>query len=117
MLRDVTGRIRISVGVAYGSDTFLVHNILMDVAQKCPFVVTDGSVPEPKVLFMAFGDSALLFELRVFIKNIPDQFQATSDLNFAIDAAFREHKIQIPFPQRDVHIINDSQNVSPKENE
>ena len=114
MLRDVTGRIRVSVGVAYGSDTFLVHSILMDVAQKNPFVVTDGSVPEPKVLFMEFGDSALLFELRVFIKNIPEKFQANSDLNFAIDAAFREHNIQIPFPQRDVHIINDSQNAKPK---
>ena len=115
MLRDVTGRIRVSVGVAYGSDTFLVHSILMDVAQKSPFVVTDGSVPEPKVLFMEFGDSALLFELRVFIKNIPEKFQVNSDLNYAIDAAFREHNIQIPFPQRDVHIINDSQNVAPKE--
>jgi len=115
MLRDETGRIRVSVGVAYGSDTFLVHNILMDVAQKNPFVVTNGSVPKPKVLFMSFGDSALLFELRVFIKNIPDQFQATSDLNFAIDAAFRENNIQIPFPQRDVHIINNSQNGAPKE--
>jgi len=117
MLRDETGRIRVSVGVAYGSDTFLVHSLLMEVAQKNPFVVTDGSVPEPKVLFMAFGDSALLFELRVFIKNIPDQFQATSDLNFAIDATFREHNIQIPFPQRDVHIINNSKNEGSKDSD
>lgn len=86
----------------------------MDVAQKNSSVVKDGSVPEPKVLFMAFGDSALLFELRVFIKNIDQKFQANSDLNFAIDAAFREHNIQIPFPQRDVHIIKDSQNETSK---
>jgi len=110
MLRDVTGRIRVPVGVAYGSDTLLVHSILMDVAQKNPSVVTDGRVPEPKVLFMEFGDSALLFELRVFIKNIDQKFQVNSDLNFAIDAAFREHNIQIPFPQRDVHIKNDLHN-------
>ena len=117
MLRDVTGRIRVPVGVAYGTDTLLVHNILMDIAQKNALVVTDGSVPEPKVLFMGFGDSSLLFELRVFIKNIPQKFQANSDLNFAIDAAFREHNIQIPFPQRDVHIKNAPENDTGLSNE
>jgi len=113
MLRDIRGRIRVPVGVAYGSDTKLVHNLLLEVARQNPLVVTDGSSPEPKVLFMEFGDSALLFELRIFIQNIDNKYQATSDLNFAIDAAFRENNIQIPFPQRDLHIknsSNDSQN-------
>lgn len=108
MLRDVKGRIRVPVGVAYGSDTQLVHKLLSEVACSIPLVVVDGSVPEPKVLFMEFGDSALLFELRVFIHSIDQKFQAISDLNFAIESIFREHNIQIPFPQRDVHIINDS---------
>lgn len=108
MLRDVKGRIRVPIGVAYGSDTQLVHKLLSEVACNNSSVVVDGSVPEPKVLFMAFGDSALLFELRVFIHSIDQKFQAISDLNFAIDSIFREHNIQIPFPQRDVHIINDS---------
>ena len=106
MLRDVRGRIRIPIGVAYGSDTMLVQKLLLDIANQNPVVITDGSSPEPKVLFISFGDSALLFELRVFIQNIDKRFQAASDLNFAIDAAFREHNIQIPFPQRDVHIHN-----------
>lgn len=117
MLRDIKGRIRVPVGVAYGSDTLLVHSLLNDVAINNPLVVVDGSVPEPKVLFMEFGDSALLFELRVFIKSIDQKFQAVSDLNFAIDAAFREHNIQIPFPQRDVHIINNANNGPSSEND
>ena len=52
---------------------------------------------------MGFGDSSLDFELRVRIKRIEKRFDVTSDLNFAIDAAFREHNITIPFPQRDLH--------------
>jgi len=120
MLKDIKGRIRIPIGVAYGSDTGLIHDVLMDVAKQNPMVVIDGSSPEPKVLFMEFGDSALLFELRVFIHNIDKRYQATSDLNFAIDAAFRENNITIPFPQRDVHIknvSNDSENDGPEKSE
>lgn len=110
MLRDVRGRIRVPVGVAYGSDTMQVNKLLLDIAINNGSVITDGSSPEPKVLFMEFGDSALLFELRVFIDNIDKKYQVTSDLNFAIDAAFREHDIQIPFPQRDIHIKNGPDN-------
>ena len=104
MLRDVRGRIRVPVGVAYGSDTKLVHDVLLGVAQENEFVVNDGSSPEPRVLFMDFGDSSLNFELRVFINSIDMKPAVTSELNFAIDAAFREHHIEIPFPQRDLHI-------------
>ncbi|MCW9030088.1 MAG: mechanosensitive ion channel, partial [Gammaproteobacteria bacterium] len=96
MLRDVRGRITVPIGVAYGSDTLLVKKLLLDVAYKHSSVVNDGSSPEPKVLFISFGDSALLFELRVFIKNIDQRFLVSSDLNFAIDEVFREHNIQIP---------------------
>jgi len=104
MLRDVRGRIIVPVGVAYGSDTELVSKVLLEIASQHELVVNDGRVPEPKVMFMSFGDSALLFELRVFIENIDKKFQAISDLNYAIDKAFREHQIEIPFPQRDIHI-------------
>lgn len=104
MLRDVRGRVRVPVGVAYGSDTRLIEKILLEVADENPSVVKDGTQPEPVALFMDFGDSALLFELRVFIKKIDKVFQITSELRFAIDSKFREHGIQIPFPQRDIHI-------------
>ncbi|MGW8248023.1 MAG: mechanosensitive ion channel family protein, partial [Acidiferrobacterales bacterium] len=104
MLRDTTGRARIPVGVAYGSDTQKVKEILLQVAQDHPDVITNRAAMEPFVLFFGFGDSSLNFELRVFIKNIDKRLRVISDLNFAIDAAFREAGIEIPFPQRDVHI-------------
>ena len=70
MLRDARGRIRVPIGVAYGSDTALVEKLLLEVAHKHPLVITSSIAPEPKVLFIDFGDSALMFELRVFIVNI-----------------------------------------------
>ena len=99
-------RIRVKVGVAYGSDTQKVKEILLKVADEHPEVVKNSGVPDPQVLFHSFGDSALDFELRCFIKDIDSRVTVISDLNFAIDAAFRENNIEIPFPQRDLHIKN-----------
>ncbi len=104
MLRNIRGRVKLPVTVAYGSDTAKVKEILEQLAREHPKVITDGSAPPPRVLFMAFGDSALEFELWVYIHNIDDRFLVNSDLNFAIDQAFREAGIEIPFPQRDLHI-------------
>lgn len=59
---------------------------------------------DPKVMFLAFGDSSLDFELRFFVRDIQKRVDILSDINFAIDKAFRENGIEIPFPQRDVHI-------------
>ena len=106
MLYDPRGRVKVPIGVAYGSDTNLVKDILLKIAEEHPKVITDGSTTEPKVLFMGFGDSSLNFELRAFIQNIDERLQVISDINFAIDAAFREHAIEIPFPQRDMHVRN-----------
>ncbi len=106
MLRDPWGRIRIPVGVAYGSDVQKVIEILLKVAHEHDGVLTDQpGVAPPKALFVSFGDSALEFELRCFIRQIDKIFDTTSDMNIAIDQAFREAGITIPFPQRDVHII------------
>ncbi|MFQ5934949.1 MAG: mechanosensitive ion channel family protein [Acidiferrobacterales bacterium] len=104
MLLEPHGRIRVPVSVAYGSDTEKVRDILLDIAHSHPDVITDGSTPEPRVLFLKFGDSSLDFEVRCHIKNIDMRKIVTSDFNFAIDKAFREHEIEIPFPQRDIHI-------------
>lgn len=106
MLHDARGRIRVPVGVAYGSDTKQVQDILLHIAEEHPNVITDGSMTPPKVLFMNFGDSSLNFELRAFIRNIDERLQVVSDINFAIDAAFRQANIEIPFPQREVHLHN-----------
>lgn len=106
MLRDTYGRVRVPVGVAYGSDTQKVKEILLRLAQEHPLVIQDSSaIPNPYVLFMAFGASSLDFELRAYVRDVGERLTVHSDLNFAIDAAFREAGIQIPFPQQDVHII------------
>ncbi|MBT8137050.1 MAG: mechanosensitive ion channel [Gammaproteobacteria bacterium] len=104
VLRDPHGRLTLKVGVAYGSDTAKVSEILLDIANNHPDVVKSGRTPAPRALFMGFGDSSLDFELRLWIRQIEKRFTVTSELNLAIDAAFREHGIVIPFPQRDVHI-------------
>ncbi len=88
------------VGVAYGSDVQLVKKLLLEVAASHPSVMSD---PAPAVVFTDFGESSLDFKV-TFTLN--DSFKAQfpkSDMRFEIDRLFREHKISIPFPQRDVH--------------
>jgi potassium efflux system protein len=104
VLTSQSGRATISVGVAYGSDVQKVRDILMAVADENTSVVKSGLVPQPDVLFREFGDSSLNFVLRVFIYDIQDRLKVISEINFAIDKAFREQGIEIPFPQRDLHI-------------
>ena len=106
VFRNPQGRLRIEVGVAYGSDIEKVRDILETIANDHPEVITDGRAPAPRALFMAFGDSSLNFELRVRIKRIERRFSVISDINFAIDKAFREAGVTIPFPQRDLHLIS-----------
>lgn len=104
-LSNPQGRIIVPVGVAYGSDTTAIKELLYNVALGHPDVVRDSlGVPDPVVLFRGFGDSSLSFELRVFIRDISQFLKVSSDLNFAIDSTFREHGVEIPFPQRDIHI-------------
>ncbi len=92
--------------MAYGSDTEKVRDILLKLAAEHEEIINDGSSPQPRVLFLAFGESSLDFELRCHINNIDMRRIVISDLNFAIDKAFRAQDIEIPFPQRDVHIRN-----------
>ncbi|MDZ4154753.1 mechanosensitive ion channel domain-containing protein [Methylicorpusculum sp.] len=105
MLHDSSGRIKIPVSVAYGSDLEKVRAILLAVAHQHDMVITESNrVSAPVVLMTGFGDSALNLELRCFIRSIDNRAQVFSDLCFAINAAFREASIEIPFPQRDVHV-------------
>jgi len=94
-------RIIVPIGVAYGSDTEKVREILLTCAADHPQV---QKYPEPAVLFQQFGESSLDFELRCFVKDTDFVMTCKSDLNWAIDKAFREQAIQIPFPQRDLHL-------------
>ncbi len=107
MFRDSLGRVVLPVGVAYGSDTELVKSILLDIAYQHPSVITKSPIlSKPWVLFRTFGDSSLNFELRCYIREVDNRLTVMSDMNFEIDRAFREAGIEIPFPQRDVHIIS-----------
>ena len=107
-LRDPYLRITVSVGVAYGSDTQLVKRLLLEAAYAHELVLGEEQqeAPKPNVLFARFGDSSLDFELKVYVRQVAKRYQVLSDLNFAIDAAFREHGVTIPFPQRDLWLKN-----------
>jgi small-conductance mechanosensitive channel len=104
-LTDGMGRITIPVGVAYGSNTKKVREIILRVAKDHPQVIQNETrVVPPRVLFRDFADSSLLFELRCFVKNVDYRLIVESDLRYAIDDAFRAEKIEIPFPQRVVYM-------------
>ena len=104
MLSDSFGRVNVPVGVAYGTDTRQVREILNKVAREHPMAVLhDPRVAAPKVLFMGFGESSLDFEVRFFISEVDYKMSVRSDILFAIDDAFREANIEIPFPQRVIH--------------
>jgi small-conductance mechanosensitive channel len=104
VLSSNSGRAIVPVGVAYGTDTEKVRDVLLKVAEENDDVAKTQYLPEPRVLFREFGDSSLNFELRVFLLNVDSRLSVISDLNFAIDKAFREAGIEIPFPQRDLHV-------------
>ena len=100
-----TTREKVSVGVAYGSDVTLVTSLLEKVVQKQKGILKN---PKPFVIFEDFGDSALLFSVNFYINDSFTDPRIKSEVRYAIDAAFREHKVTIPFPQRDVHFFNRS---------
>jgi len=103
-------RFSIPIGVSYGCDPGSVRDLLLDTARHHSDVLND---PPPDVLFLGFGDSALNFELRVWtLTKIQTPQMLASDLYFAVFAQFKEHGIEIPFPQRDLHLKSVSAPIS-----
>ena len=102
-------RIHCPVGVAYGSDIAKVKEALMKVAASHEHVLEE---PAPVARFTGFGDSSLDFDLLLWVDAPEMQYTIHSDINYAIDAAFREAGISIPFPQRDLHIRSSEVNFS-----
>ncbi|WP_211827356.1 mechanosensitive channel MscK [Kistimonas asteriae] len=100
-LSDPETRVVIMVGVAYGSDLAKTRELLLQAADEDPRVLKE---PTPSVFFLSFGDSTLNHELRVHVKEMGDRLITLNDLNTRIDTLFREHNIEIAFPQRDIHI-------------
>jgi small-conductance mechanosensitive channel len=98
---EIHTRFHVDVGVAYGSDIELVTKVLKSCAQAHPNIL---ATPEPFVRFINFGDSSLDFQLFFWTDEAFSVENTKSDLRYKIDKAFREHAIQIPFPQRDVYL-------------
>jgi len=94
-------RIRVPVGVAYGSDVAQVMEILLACGKEHPLVL---SSPQPTAFFLAFGSSSLDFELRVWLSEFLTKVQVLSELNQNIERALAKAKIEIPFPQSDLHL-------------
>ncbi|WP_026600631.1 mechanosensitive ion channel domain-containing protein [Methylomonas sp. 11b] len=100
-LSDTVTRVVVPVSVAYGTSVAMVEEILADAVKSVEQVLSD---PEPLVIFVGFGDSALQFKINVFVRELSDRTVVTHRLHTKIYEALLAHHIEIPFPQRDVHI-------------
>jgi potassium efflux system protein len=100
-LTDTVSRLTVSVGIAYGADTKLAEKILLETARKNPNVLDD---PAPTVTFSSFADSALQFDVRVFVPHPDYSLRTRHMLHMQIEEALGAAGIEIPFPQRDLHI-------------
>ena len=98
-----TTRESVKIGVAYGSDVKKVEALLLQSVSEQSGVL---KTPKSFVLFDDFGESALQFSVLFFISDSFSVPKIKSEIRFRIDQLFREHNISIPFPQRDIHIIN-----------
>ncbi|QDV85817.1 mechanosensitive ion channel domain-containing protein [Planctomycetes bacterium TBK1r] len=104
-LSNVTNRILINVGVAYGSDPDQVRDCLLKTVTDHPMVM---SVPEPVVSMESFGDSSLNFEIWCYLPDLTNRQGLRHELLAAITRALDGIGVTIPFPQRDIHIVHDS---------
>ncbi|EAZ95834.1 putative efflux protein [Flavobacteria bacterium BAL38] len=100
---NTTNREQVSVGVAYGSDVNLVKRLLIEAARETEGVIEPESIT---VLFEDFADSSLNFSVYFYVANGMKSPRIQSDIRFKIDESFKINKVAIPFPQRDIRIIN-----------
>jgi potassium efflux system protein len=100
-LTDAITRLVIPVGIAYHSDVELAHQVMMDAVHSLPHVLAE---PEPSVLFMGFGENALNFSINIYVNELAQRLSVTHDLLMRLEKSFREHNIELPTPQRDIHI-------------
>ena len=100
---NCNGRLEIPISVDYNTDPVLITEVLLASAAMEDSVVKD---PPPKVIFRGFGDSALNFELWVWVKRIDQRFFILSRLNFILQYNLKQRNILVPFPQRDIWLKN-----------
>lgn len=103
-LTDPTTRIVIPLGIAYKSDVELALKVIEDTVKNTPLVLEE---PEPCIYFIGFGDSSLDFSIRVYVRELNNRLPLTNDLHIRLFKALQENNIEIPFPQRDLHIFGD----------
>lgn len=99
--RSKLGRIKVPVGVSYDADPEKVKEILLKCAKSHPLI---SGYPEPFVVWQEFGASSLDFEIRAYLRDIGDGLTVRTELRFAIFKALKEAGIEIPYPQRDLHL-------------
>jgi potassium efflux system protein len=107
-LSDAITRLVIPVGIAYHSDVELAHQVMMDTVHSLPQVLLE---PEPSVLFTGFGENALNFSISIYVNELAQRLPVSHDLLMKLEKAFREHNIELPYPQRDIHIRSIPTNV------
>ncbi|MEM9282531.1 MAG: mechanosensitive ion channel domain-containing protein [Verrucomicrobiota bacterium] len=110
-LTNPINRLIFRVGVAYGSDTEEVLRILEDIAQSQPDVMED---PAPIISFEGFGDNSLDFAIRIYLPNRQNRLGVTTEMNHEINRRFEEAGIEIPFPQRDLHVRSVDESILSK---
>lgn len=110
-LTDAITRIVIPVGIAYDSDVELAHKIMLETVRSTPMVLAD---PEPSVLFVGFGESAMDFSIRVFVSELFNRLPVTHSLHVRLEQALREHNIALPYQQREIFLRNSHHDVNKK---
>ena len=102
-LTDSITRMIIPVGIAYGSDTEKAREIMLAVIHDNARVLEK---PKSNVYFLGFGESSLDFELRIFVRSVDDRFGVSHELHTEVNKELNKAGFEIPFPQRDLHIIS-----------
>lgn len=109
--RNSVSRLHVPVGVSYNADPEVVRSLLLEVAKHHASIL---KTPEPQVFFKGFGESELKFDLLVWVSDPTRQFRISSELYFEIFKALQKQEIEIPFPQRDLHVRSGSLSLSPE---